>query len=61
MAQNGLDIVTTIFLIIGGLNWGLLIFNFNLIQFLFKINWLVNFIYAVVAISAIYKIFTLPV
>ncbi|MFZ5955556.1 MAG: DUF378 domain-containing protein [Nanoarchaeota archaeon] len=57
MEGNVLDSIAKVLLIIGGLNWGLAIFSFDLAQFI-TIDWLMKIIYGLVAISAIYKIFT---
>jgi len=49
-----IDIVALILLIIGGLNWGLAIFNINLVPLIFRVDILVKIVYALVGISAIY-------
>lgn len=53
--MRGLYNVALTFLIIGGLNWGLIgFFNYNLVDALFgSATWLTRIIYAVVGISAI--------
>jgi hypothetical protein len=57
---NGLDWITLILLIIGGLNWALVgIWHFNLVVFIFRIPVLVRIVYILVALSAIYMIFTI--
>lgn len=48
------DIIALILLIIGGLNWGLAIFNINLVPLIFRVDVLINIVYALVGISAIY-------
>ncbi|MEI8364241.1 MAG: DUF378 domain-containing protein [archaeon] len=58
MVRNTIDWVAIILLIIGGLNWGLVgIFNFDLVKFLFSsISILINIIYILVGIAAVYGI-----
>ena len=57
MKMNALDWIAFILVIIGGLNWGLMIWNVNLVTALFG-SWpvVVNIIYALVGLSAIYMI-----
>jgi uncharacterized protein len=55
MKLNILDIVALVLVIVGGLNWGLVAFNFNLVTTLFgSMPWLVTLVYALVGLSAIY-------
>jgi uncharacterized membrane protein YuzA (DUF378 family) len=49
-----IDIIALILLIIGGLNWGLAIFNINLVPLIFRVDILIKIVYALVGISAIY-------
>jgi uncharacterized membrane protein YuzA (DUF378 family) len=51
---NVIDIIALIFLIIGGLNWGLAIFNINLVPLIFRVDILIKIVYALVGLSAIY-------
>ena len=51
---NVVDLIALILLIIGGLNWGLAIFNINLVPLIFRVDILIKIIYALVGISAIY-------
>jgi len=54
-----LDIVAIVLLIIGGLNWGLAIFNVNLVTMIFgKMPWLVNIVYGAVGVAAVYSIYS---
>jgi len=55
-----LDIVVIVFLIVGGLNWGLVgIANFDLVEFLTgSLTWLARVIYSLVGVSALYSIFS---
>lgn len=53
------DWIAVVILIVGGLNWGLssnLIFDFNLVEFLFGDLFFANFIYLLVGASSIYSI-----
>ena len=50
-----LDTIALILVIIGGLNWGLVAFNFNLVTILLgSIPLLVTLVYLLVGLSAIY-------
>ncbi len=51
---NVVDLIALILLIIGGLNWGLAIFNVNLVPLIFRVGILINIVYALVGLSAIY-------
>lgn len=53
-----LDWIAIVVLMIGGLNWGLssnLIFDFNLVEFLFGDLFFANFIYLLVGVSSLYS------
>lgn len=55
MKLNILDIVVLVLVIVGGLNWGLVALNFNLVEMLFgSIPVLVTLVYALVGLAAIY-------
>ena len=54
-----LNLIVTLLLIIGGLNWGLMIWDINLVPMIFVLDWLVNTVYALVGLSAIYELFML--
>lgn len=55
--MKGLHMVSFILLVIGGLNWLLVAFSFNLVTALFgNWPWLENLVYILVGISAIYEI-----
>lgn len=54
-----LDIIALILLIIGGLNWALAIFNFNLVYFIFRVNVVIKIVYTLVGLSALYILFTI--
>lgn len=48
------DIIALILLIIGGLNWGLAIFNINLVPLIFRLDIVIKVVYALVGLSALY-------
>ena len=54
-AKSGfsLELIAMILLIIGGLNWGLAVFNINLVSLIAGTGILADIIYALVGISAI--------
>jgi len=55
--MNFWDILATTLLVIGGLNWGLAVFNFNLVTFItLNISWLAKTVYSLVGISAVYAV-----
>jgi uncharacterized membrane protein YuzA (DUF378 family) len=59
MANNAdtIDMVAKILLIIGGLNWGLVIFGVNLVTIIsVGISMIANIIYALVAIAAVIEL-----
>jgi len=60
MAKSVIDWIALILLIVGGLNWGLAIWNVNLVTALFG-SWavLVKIVYALVGLAALYTIYFL--
>ena len=60
MTKNVLDMVALILVIVGGLNWGLVgLLNINLVTLLFgSIPILVQIVYILVGISALYMIYS---
>lgn len=54
-----LHMITFILLVIGGLNWGLTVFGWNVVDMIFG-SWpmVVDLIYILVGLSAIYEIAT---
>ena len=57
MKLSNLDLVALILVIIGGLNWGLVALNYNLVTMIFgSMPWMVTLVYALVGLSAIYLI-----
>ncbi len=59
MAQKStLDWIALVLVIIGGLNWGLAVFNANLVDMIFGVGSLLSkLIYGLVGLSAIYTIY----
>jgi uncharacterized membrane protein YuzA (DUF378 family) len=55
--KDTLGLIAMVLLIIGGLNWLLAVWGINLVEFL-SVGWLINLVYILVGLSAIYKIFT---
>ena len=52
-----IDWIALILVIVGGLNWGLVALNFNLVSFLFgSWGWLETLVYALVGLSALWMI-----
>jgi len=57
---NILDWVALILIIVGGLNWGLVAINWNLVDAIFGVgSMLSTIVYGLVGLSAIYVIFIL--
>ena len=57
MADDKLDLIAKILLIVGGLNWGLAIFNINLVTIISGgIATIANVVYALVGIAAIVEL-----
>ncbi|RJP24771.1 MAG: DUF378 domain-containing protein [Candidatus Abyssobacteria bacterium SURF_5] len=60
--MKGVDFVSWLLLVIGGINWGLIgFFEFNLVAAIFGGEMLLisRIVYALVGLSALYEIFTL--
>ena len=57
--MKGLHMVAFILLIVGGLNWGLSVFGWNVVEMLLG-SWpaVVNLVYVLVGLSAVYEIAT---
>ncbi len=50
-----IDMVALLFLIFGGINWGLWgLFEFNLVYYIFGTDWIDRVVYVLLGISAIY-------
>lgn len=55
MKLNLVDTIALVLVIVGGLNWGLVAFNFNVVEVIFgSLPWLVTLVYFLVGISALY-------
>lgn len=55
-----IDWIAMILVIVGGLNWGLVALNFNLVNFLFgSVSWLETLVYILVGLSALWLIVVL--
>ncbi|MFA6227064.1 MAG: DUF378 domain-containing protein [Candidatus Paceibacterota bacterium] len=55
---NWLDWIALILIIIGGINWGLVAFNINLVEIIFRTATLVKIVYILVGLSGLYAIYT---
>jgi len=56
--KSWLDWLVFIFVIVGAINWGLVAFNFNLVEIIFgSISWLLTLVYVLVGLAGIYLIF----
>lgn len=61
MKLNTIDLIAVVLVIIGGINWGLVAFDYNLVEMVLgSMPWLVTLIYALVGLSAIYIAVMLP-
>ena len=56
--MKGLHMVTFILLVVGGLNWGLSAFGWNVVEMIFGAGTLTMVIYVLVGLSALYEIAT---
>ena len=57
-AKKVVDVVALVLLIVGGLNWGLAIWDVNLVTLLLgAVPVLVKIVYALVGLSAVYELF----
>lgn len=55
MKLNTLDVIALVLVIVGGLNWLLVAFGYNLVTAIFgSVPWLVTLVYVLVGLSAIY-------
>ncbi len=59
--MRGLNVITLVLLIVGGLNWGLVgLFSFDLVAALFgEMSTLSRIVYVLVGLSAVYQAATL--
>ncbi|MEK7658653.1 MAG: DUF378 domain-containing protein [Patescibacteria group bacterium] len=52
---NILDMIALVLVVIGGLNWGLVAFDYNLVGAIFSsIPWLETAVYGLVGLAAVY-------
>lgn len=56
--MNFLDYIAIILLIIGGLNWGLSVFSYNLVSALLGTGLWAKIVYGLVGLSALYSIYS---
>ncbi len=54
---NWLDWVALVLVIVGGVNWGLVAFNFNLVEAIFGVGTITTVVYGLVGLSALYMIY----
>ncbi len=53
--KKPLDVIALVLLVVGGLNWGLVAFGFNVVEMILgSMPWLVTTVYVLVGLSAIY-------
>ncbi len=57
--MSAIDWIASILVIIGALNWGLAIWDFNLVAVIFGTGLFASIIYALVAISGLWMIYGL--
>jgi len=61
MKLSTLDVIAMVLVIIGGINWGLVAFGYNLVDAIFgSVAGLAAIIYGLVGLSAIYLAIVLP-
>lgn len=57
--MKNLHLIAWILLVVGGLNWLLYAFEFNLVNLIFgSISWLEKLVYILIGLSAVYEITT---
>ncbi len=56
--MKSLHMVTWILLVVGGLNWGLTAFGYNLVEMLLGTDSLAMLVYVLVGLSAVYELVT---
>lgn len=57
MKKTAIDWIALVLVIIGGLNWGLAVFDFNLVSSIFGMGTIAKVIYALVGLSALWMIY----
>ena len=61
MKKNIIDIIALVLVVVGGLNWGLVALDFNLVTYIFGIGTiLTKIVYILVALSAVYVAVKIP-
>ena len=56
--KSWIDWLAYVLVIVGGINWGLYAFGWNIIETIFSaLGWLETLVYVLVGLSAIYMIF----
>ncbi len=61
MKLSIVDLIALVLVIVGGLNWGLVAFDFNLVEIIFgSLQWLVTLVYLLVGVSALYLAVVFP-
>ena len=60
MKMGAMGWITTILVVIGGINWGLMgFFNFNLVESIFGMGTLTSIIYDLVGLSTLWMIYAM--
>ncbi|HVY01290.1 MAG TPA: DUF378 domain-containing protein [Candidatus Nanoarchaeia archaeon] len=55
--MNTVDWIARVLVIVGALNWGFAIWDFNLVMTLFgSVSWLVTLVYALVGLSGVWEV-----
>ena len=59
--KSTLDWIALVLVIVGGLNWGFVgLFNFDLVAYILgSVPWLMNTVYTLVGVSALYMLYYL--
>lgn len=57
MARSVLDWIVVVLLIIGGVNWGLYAFGYDLVELILgSVSWLATIVYVLVGLAAIWRL-----
>jgi uncharacterized membrane protein YuzA (DUF378 family) len=57
MERNTFSWITIVLVIVGAINWGLAVFDWNLVNMIFgSVGWLENTVYALVGLSGIWEL-----
>lgn len=57
--RGAIDWIAAILVVIGAINWGLVVFDFNLVATLFGISTVAKIIYALVGLSGLWMLYDL--